>query len=300
MNLTEQQLAISGDLERSLARPTEVDELLALPIGLHPEVPERVYHARVLGMASKSALDLLRHSAAHYRAWVAGEIERKSTKSLHLGKAAHCAVLEPERFARQYVIAPDFGDCRTRANRLERDRWRAEHPGAIILRNEEGIATMGMIRSLAAHPSVTALLEGAQTEVTARWEEGEVPCKARADIDNRELELLADVKSTDDARPEAFSRSVWNYGYHRQDDWYRRGWRALGAAVEGLVFIVVEKSPPYAVALYELDDAARLRGRQENDSLLARLAYHVERDEWPGFSQSIEPLSLPRWAERAP
>ena len=298
--MNDQQLAITGELERSLARPTEVDELLALPVGLHTDVREAVYHARVLGMASKSALDFLRHSAAHYRAWVAGEIERKSTKALHLGKAVHAAVLEPERFARQYVIAPDFGDCRRRENKLARDAWRAEHRGSIILDSETGIAELGMVRSLAAHPAVTALVEGAQTEVTARWEDGEIPCKGRADIDNIELELLADVKSTEDARADAFSRSVWNYGYHRQDDWYRRGWRALGRPIAAFVFIVVEKSAPYAVALYELDDAARLRGRQENDSLLARLAYHVEHDEWPGFSESIEPLSLPRWAERAP
>lgn len=296
------------DLEEEAEEPTPTSEpaelvaaraLLALPVGLHLDVPELVYHARVLGFASKSALDVLQRSAKHYRAWVAGLRSRSTTAALHLGKAVHCAVLEPERFSRAYVIAPKFGDLRRKANKEARKAFLAENAGATILSHAEGATTLAMIHAAAADPTVAAILQGSRTEVTARWDEREIACKARTDIDNSiELALLADIKSAEDASPSAFERAVWNYGYHRQDDWYRRAYRALGLPVENFVFVVIEKEAPHAVALYELDDAARERGRRENDALLMRLARCIERDEWPGYSRNIEPISLPRWAAK--
>jgi hypothetical protein len=296
--MTDEQIALTGELGESLDEGLDnARALLALAPGLHEAVPESVYHARVLGMASKSALDQVNRSGAHYRAWVAGLLER-STFALRFGNAIHCAVLEPERFAREYVIAPDFGDCRKRDNKLARDAWRRENARATVLRNADGLATLGMIRSVVAHPLVAALFEGGVEEATLRWDDEPtgLACKGRVDLYRQDLATAIDVKSTTDASPSAFRRDLWTYGYYRQDAFYRAGFRALGAPVDHFVFVCVEKSPPHAVALYAIDADALERGTRDNDVLLARLADHVARDEWPGYPESIQTLQLPRWA----
>lgn len=279
------------DADRELAR-----ELLSVAPGFHYDLPEAIYHARVLGFASKSALDLVRKSAGHYHAWVTGKATRRETPALRLGKAVHCAALEPERFARDYVLAPKFGDCRYLKNKNARDAFAAEFKDATILRDDEGALVMGMIRAAAGTPFIAELFEGSRVEVTARWDDLEgLACKARADIDNREILTLADVKSAEDASLDAFERAIGNYGYHRQADWYRRGWARLGVPIEHFVFVVLEKTPPHFPSLYELTDETLERGRQENDALIARLLRAIERDEWPAYPAEIQRASLPRY-----
>lgn len=288
-------LALTGELAEQL---TPEKRLLGLPPGIHLDVPEDVYHARVLGFASKSALDQVLISPAHYHAWVTGTRVRNETRALRLGKAVHCAVLEPERFAREYVIEPDHGDLRTREAKLRRDAFRAEHAGAKLLRGEEGFAAMGMVRALAEHATVTALLEGSRCEVTVRFDLGAVPCKVRVDVLNDGLAVAVDLKKTTDARPEAFSRTVLRYGYHRQADLYTRGLAAAGSPVDSFIFIAVEEDAPHGVWPYVLDDAALDLGRRENDRAIALIERCVERGEWPAYPEDLHTLSLPRWAER--
>jgi hypothetical protein len=287
----------SEELVLSLETPDEARRLLDLPAGLHEDVPERVYHARVLGIASKSGLDQVRRSGAHHRAWVAGLLERH-TPALNFGKAIHCGVLEPERFARDYVIAPDFGDRRYLKNKQAHKAWTDEHAHATVLRNSDGLAMLGMIRAAVAHPLVSALFEGGVSEVTARWTDTEtgLSCKARPDHYRQDLATIVDVKSAADASASAFARDLWNYGYYRQDAFYRAGLRALGAPVEHMVFVAIEKPPPHAISIFEIDEDAQVRGLEENVVLLARLAGFIERDEWPGYPERIQTVSLPPWA----
>lgn len=52
------------------------------------------------------------------------EHPRPDTEALIRGTAIHCATLEPERFARDYIIEPDF-DTRSNAGKAERAEWLA-------------------------------------------------------------------------------------------------------------------------------------------------------------------------------
>jgi len=289
---------MTEELRDSLAESNDLRAQRDLPDGLHQDLPESVYHARILGIASKSGLDEFRRSPAHYRAWIEGARER-STKALSFGRALHCAVLEPERFMREYVVAPDFGDCRKRENKLARDAWTKDHRDCVVIRNAEGVAQLGMIRSMVRHPLVASLFDGGTAEVSARWTDATtgVKCKCRVDHYRPDLATAIDVKSAEDARREAFQRSVWNYGYHRQDAFYSEGLRTLGAPVANFLFVVVEKSPPHAIAIYQLDEEARRRGLEENEDLLKSMARCIARDDWPAYPETLQTLELPRWAQ---
>lgn len=283
------------------------DELLSLAPGFHPDVRAEVYHQRVEGIASKSALDLIARSPAHYRAWLDG-YSRKETPALSLGKAIHMALLEPALFERTYLIEPAWGDLRAtegrttkeqgKANKERRDAWRKEHAGAVILDSKEGATALGMVRAVAAHPLAQQLLEGARPEVTMIWEDPEtgLRCKARVDGDNEELETFLDVKSCLDARPEAFARSLASLGYHDQDAMYREGAGVLGRRIRNFVFVCVEKEPPHAVGIHTIDAVALELGARRMRKNLLTLARHTAFGDWPAYPETINVVSLPKWA----
>ncbi len=268
-----------------------------LPDGIHA-VPDEVYHQRELGQVSASGLKLLARTPSHYRAWALGEMRDLDDSALAFGKAAHAAVLEPEVFDASYAPERTFGDCRKRENKARRDAWRASVYGKAILSADDAQRIDGIRRSIAAHPLASALLRGGRPEVAALWtdEETGLRCKGKADYWRPDLGVLVDLKTSSDAMPDAFGRSAATYRYHVQAALYREGWRALGHAVDHFIFVVVEKLPPYAVALFEMDAEAMETGRIIIRREMAVLAECVRTGEWPGYSARIEELKLPKWA----
>ncbi len=66
------------------------------------DMPAADYHAEKA--LSKSGLDQFRKSPAHFRAWQDGRTKNETSPALEFGSAAHCAVLEPERFILTYKL----------------------------------------------------------------------------------------------------------------------------------------------------------------------------------------------------
>lgn len=273
-----------------------MSSMLELPPGLYTNVPPEVYHERVTGLVSKSALDLVDRSLGHYKAWLDGA-ERPLTDSLVFGSALHVALLEPERFLREYVVAPDFGDCRFKENKARRDAWRAANAGRQLLDAADAQAITGIVTNVLAHPTAGAMIRNGMAEATLRWrdEETGLECKARADYYVAHLNACWDVKTTVDARPDAFARSMAFYRYHVQDAFYRQGFAAIGRPLEHFVFIAVEKTPPYALALYTLRDADVALGDAAARRNMRTLLQGIEEDRYPAYPTDIQPLGLPGW-----
>lgn len=268
-----------------------------IPHGVHLDVPHAAYHAPILGMASKGALDQIARSPAHYRAWLAAH-ESTPTPAQAMGSAVHCAVLEPDRFAAEYVTEPEFGDCRRKDNKAARDAWREVNAGRTWLTTEDAATVEAIRGAVMAHPIAGRLLTSGQAEVTCRWQDPEtgVECRARADYWRPDLGLLIDLKTAADAGAREFGRAVTTHRYHVQDAHYREGWRVAGHAVEHFLFIAVEKTPPYGVAVYGIDSEALERGETLRRRDLDRMAECLRSDDWPSYPAEISPLSLPRWA----
>lgn len=281
----------------SAATTIDQTDALALPHGLHSRVPERVYHGRTLGLASKSALDLVRRSPAHYKAWVEGP-EKEPTDAMRFGSAFHCALLEPEKFARKYVAEPDFGDCRFKENKARRDAWRAENAGKERLSPDDIEAIKGMVASVHADPYASKMIRNGEPELTVRWrdEETGLECKLRADYYVERHGMIVDVKSVVDASEEGFAKAVSSYGYHRQDAFYRMGFEAIGKRAEHFVFVAVEKEPPYAVGVYTLDEESLSRGAASIEQDMEVLAECLRTGKWPAYGPGIRVIRVKPWA----
>lgn len=265
--------------------------------GIERGVPSEIYHRREIHVASKSVLDLIDRSPAHYRAWLNGHA-KKRTPALAFGSALHMAQFEGDLFDRTYVVLPDFGDMRSGKNRAARDAWLAERPGVQTLTEAEYRDLHEMIAAIMRHPAASRLVAEGLPEVTLRWRDeiSGLRCKARADWWVKAKRLCVDLKSTMDADQDAFARDVYKRRYHVQDAMYRMGFDACGETIDHFALLAAEKEPPYDVVVYTLDQDAVSRGYQAARRDLDVMAECVRADRWPGRSDEIRELSLPRWA----
>jgi len=260
--------------------------------GIHEGMDGDKYHT--LPGLSNTGLGKHLASPAHYRAYVRNP--PKETPALRLGKLLHKAVLEPDALA--LAIAPNV-DRRTNSGKKAWADFLLENPGAEIVTADEADQIQFMRDAVYSHPSARKLLFApGRAEASAWWYddlEG-VLCKCRPDY-ARDDHIIVDLKSTEDAEPNAFGRSAVKYGYVRQGAFYWDGWhRVTGIKPEGFVFIAVEKEPPYAVSVSALTPIQLDMGRHEYRRALARYSECQISGHWPGYSDKIEPLALPAWA----
>lgn len=260
--------------------------------GIIPGIPIGEYHRH--GSVSKSQLDHFAKSPAHYLASLT--TQRKETAAMRIGTLFHGLVLEPERV--KIAVAP-VCDKRTKDGKATWEAFCLENVGAEIVTAEEGEMLTGMVASVRAHPAASVLLAGPGIAEGSAWwtdeQSGEL-CRCRPDF-YREDGIIVDLKSTEDASPEAFAKSIAKYGYHRQNAMYVDGVEAAtGDYIKGFVFVVTEKSAPYCTAVYQLDMQGIEAGRIEYTRLLLDLADCKQSGKFPGYSERIEFLSLPNWA----
>lgn len=263
--------------------------------GLIPGIPIEEYH-RGAG-TSKSQLDQLAKSPAHYLASLT--TQRKETAAMRIGSLFHGLVLEPERV--RIAVAP-VCDKRTKDGKATWEAFCLENAGAEIVTAEEGEMLNGMVASVRAHPAANALLSGPGiAEGSAYWVDeysGEL-CRCRPDFYRQDLGIIVDLKSTEDASPKEFARSIAKYRYHVQSAFYQDGLEAAtGEYVKGFIFVAVEKKAPFAVMVCQLDMQGFEAGRIAYKENLLALADCKASGKWPAYSDRVETISLPAWAAK--
>ena len=109
--------------------------------------------------------------------------------------------------------------------------------------------------------------------------------------------LLIDIKTTENAAPEAFDRHFWNFRYHVQGAFYLDGYHAINrSSSPGFIFIVVEKKPPYAVSLRVITPEYVDIGRRAYLEDLETYARCLRESDWPGYGIQVREIHPPSWA----
>lgn len=259
--------------------------------GLYPGVDALVYHS--WPGASQSRLKVLRdRSPAHVR-WQM-DCPSPPTPAMRLGAAIHTAVLEPDDFPALYVRGIK-GDGRTKAVQAAREALALECPEAEVLSPHDYDTCLAVRDSVARHPLARVLLGGAH-ESSAVWMDEAGPlCRGRFDCVTS-LGAITDLKTTVDASPFRFPRTVYDYGYHIQAAMYLRGAKRLGLDVDSFGIVAVEKEPPCAVACYQLNAACIADGERELVPLLERWHECVTSGLWPSYAEDVVVIDLPGYA----
>ena len=173
-----------------------------------------IYHAHRDYLSSSDIRRLLR-SPAHYRAPAP-----VASPAQEFGTLVHMAVLEPETWAERYKPSPKI-DRRTKEGKLayENQQLRAVADGITFVSEDTHAHVERCAASVHAHLGSSGILAGGVAEVSGFVEDfGGV--KARIRPDYLKDDVIVDLKTCTDARPEAFLRSVMTYQYHVQMAWY--------------------------------------------------------------------------------
>lgn len=269
--------------------------------GIYPGLPFSEYQN--IDAVNASSLRDIERSAHHW--WFNREHPPPATPAMDFGTAFHTLVLEPEEFDKNYAQNP-YGNWRTKEAREYRDELAAEGKTAIadnphaenVWDSGDYTKLMRMRDAVNKHPLASRLLQG-EKELTIVWEDAEhgVQCKGRIDCWNHGEQTIVDLKSSRDASYQGFMKSLRSFGYASQAAMYADGRVALVGADEAIVsnfiFVVVEKTPPYAVACYELDRHLFEQGRMEYRRLLGLLNLSMQTGHFPCYPEEIVRLTDP-------
>lgn len=275
----------------------DIGAIEGLPVcGVARAIPDTQYHAKRIGVVSKSALDLIARSPEHYKSWVDGKLD-KDTAALTFGRWFHSAMLEPEKFSR-YVAEPDFGDMRRKENKADRAKWLANYDGFETIPADDFETITNMVAKVRAHPLAGGAIRNGIPELTITWrdEETGLPCKSRIDYYVESLAMAVDVKSTEDASHNGFRHSIEQWRYHVQDALYRFGLAANDKPIQHFVFLAVEKKPPYGIGCYTLDAEDIGRGYSRARADIETLAECLRTNRWPSYPEEIVTIKLRPWA----
>ena len=178
--------------------------------------------------------------------------------SQRLAQALHALVLEPARFAREYLVldrdspAPTVEEL---PDALERRTWLASGEHAQLAGARDAIR--GYPRALFG-----ALLDAGMKELSIYWSD-ELGRRWKARPDCFTDEVVLELKTTGDVRPRAFARTRRRFGYDLKAAHYVQAVQRLTGRTPRFVFVAVELTSPHYVWVYEMSAAELARASAE-------------------------------------
>lgn len=260
--------------------------------GVYLKLDNEAYHAGP-GISKSGLWTVETKSPAHYRFG-----ERKESKAFDFGEACHLAILQPNDFEKVVVRGPED----RRGNKWKDVAEVCKADKKLLLTSGDYDGVLAIRDAVHADPWINSIITSGDgvNEASGFWIDpatGEL-CRCRPDRYRRDLKLILDVKSTVSAHPDAFAKSVVNYGYHAQEAFYTDGWQACGQEVEAFAFLAWEKTSPYAFAVYELPPSIVEEGRAMMRKALDTYATCRKANHWPAYGDGVQELAFKRWNYR--
>ena len=257
------------------------------------------YHAHPA--LSRSRLWQLHESPQKFK-WAMEHPEAPST-AFRLGAAFHKLALEPETFSDEYVLSPGF-DRRTKDGRALYNEFAEKAQGRTVLEPDEWETISGMVKSLSSNATARALIAKGEKEQSIFWTNPrtnlELKCRPDIYIASDAVNVIADLKSTGSADTESFTRECIRYGYDVQAAMYTEGLKTKLPGDYTFIFIAVEKNPPYAVNVMEMDRAVVDYGRIRFEDLLIKYQECRASGNWYGYNGAegeMNKILLPKWVD---
>lgn len=252
-----------------------------------------------LSGVSASGINRFRNdSPLHY--WLESPFnsERKPTEetpALVMGRLAHAMALTPELVGKEFVIQPEI-NRRTNEGKAEHAAFIESNAGTTIVTRDQWETCEKMRDALQAHSTIRQLLgQGSPEEpVTWRREDGPLLCKAKLDYVRNGL--VVDYKTTTSTRADKLSRTIAEYGYHRQGAWYiDAAEKHHGERPRGVVLIFQNKEVPDDIGIFALDSEALQLGEQQCARTYEDICKRMETMDWRSHPPEIQDISLPGW-----
>ncbi len=258
---------------------------------IHPNMPAEKY--RAAPGVSQSALKVIGEEGGPARAKYGDP--RAETQSQKFGTLIHMAVLQPY-FLETCYMPTDLKRVGTKAW----DEAEASAMGRTLVKRADYDEARRISDSLQKRSSLARELLKPSPQLGVEqaffWTDPRtgLACKGLADLVHTGYRVLADLKSTVDAREDAFRLSCRRWGYGIQAEWYDKGYPLAGGFVpDAFIHIVVEKTSPWLSRCYEIDREESLAEARVEISRMMDIWKECERTQtWPGYDDSLQTLKL--------
>lgn len=146
---------------RTRQRP-KGETMKSIEPGHYPDQKMTEYHSSD-GLSKTGLVKILDCPARFYAEYLDNErpASKEASPSLVLGSLTHNLVLEPERFAYEFTLAPQI-NRRTKAGKAEYEQWKKDNAGKTVISPEQHRQAQAMTNALAGHPIASRLLTGGQ------------------------------------------------------------------------------------------------------------------------------------------
>jgi hypothetical protein len=259
------------------------------------------YHSDVSRL-SNSMLSLLKRSPKlFFKYYIEKSLAPpEASDSMAMGSMVHTIVLEPETLDERYRVKPDC-DRRTKEGKAVYAEFMASLPNRCeVISPDDFAKATDCATALLAHAELRAVLDATRGESLIEeridFAVDGVDMRSRLDFLSLAANVIIDIKTTKDASPEEFCKSIANYGYHRQAALYREAvLQKFGSPCRFLLAVVCTEQP-FEVALYEPSNEMIAAGMREVWSLLDGFKLRAESGDWTSeWSKGIVPIDLPKW-----
>lgn len=241
---------------------------------------------------SFSSLSKFAISPLHYLSYLTQP--KEVTPALIIGKAVHASILQPSEFARCYAVQPQ-ADGRTKEGKEIKVEFQKANQGKTILTPDQADLVMNITESVNNHPHAFELLSACTwKETKICFEIGGLPFISY--LDGISPNCILEIKTTERADANSFGRDAYNFKYHLQAAIYSQA-----TGLNSVKYIVIEKSAPYAINIFQADEDYLEAGQRLLKRLTAEFKSCMDQDNfWKGYEywrfSKEESLILPAWA----
>jgi hypothetical protein len=264
------------------------------PVGEY-DICNEDYH-RSMGI-SKSGIALLKKAPLKYwHRYLNPNFTNEIKASFNLGSAVHKYLLERPDFDNEFAVLPDMKFTTKEGKAVKKD-YSQKHHNKILLQHGVFEQVKAVTSAIIAHAKANTILKRGVFERSCFWidEDTGLMVKSRPDIlfDDWVIEL----KTTNDATEESFSRDIYRYGYHIQAAMAIDSQKYLyNKQINKFLFIACEVEEPYLTNLYALDNGAIDKGQDVYKQQLMKAQSCFINDDWQGESKNLQWISIPGYA----
>ena len=242
-------------------------------------------------------------SPAHF---IAQFLEPKEeTDALFMGKYIHSRILTPDAPLPGVVVIPETytnekGETKPwhgAANVCKAWLAKQEADGFRPMKASDVKALEGVVNAIANDATCKIIFEKGKAEVSLfkpyhSWT-GMILRKARLDWVPPGPSLV-DIKTCLDARAVDFARVMWQRRYYVQAGLYLDLWNELNPddRKTNFVFIAVEKHPPYAIQIFDVDQQDLKAGTWEWKRNLSVIIECMKQNYWPAYPDGVQPIKM--------
>lgn len=244
------------------------------------------YHKGIERISSSGLKMILRQSPAHFFHRYGLGIEQEQTTALLMGQLVHALVLEGDEAARaRYGVAPANPGTKKYADWLEESRGLVGG-----LKGDDWDEAYAIRDAVLSDPVIAGLLSAkGVTEQAIEWVDPitGAACKAKPDWLAADASLCIDLKTSSNASFPSFANTVRFYDYDLSASFYLDGIEATAKTTPEWLWVVVEKAPPYATAVYAVSSETLDEGSRKASQALATYAACMKTRSWPGYPRQV-------------